>query len=319
MRKQIIFVVLFAMSSGFAAAQQPLQKRNLEPARGHYLQLSGMEKSAKADVEAMDTLKFPFDRSLAERRLSLKPIYLTEIKEENFDLPDPPANSSVQTRAELNYLLHLQQQRTEDEIRSALHKADIYYNPRISPGDSAYNHYRKNLFYIGRSIGTWFNPETLPKTADLMAQVWQDASYFIWMYKYKYLRVRPFVLEPSLQALQITNWAAYPSGHAANSYINAYIYQELAPQFKDIFIKDAYDMAHSREIIGVHYPSDSEASRIFARQFVNKLFEHPQFIKTFEAVKNEWEEKAKESFEKPVVSTTCKKENAKSCAKTCEE
>ena len=33
------------------------------------------------------------------------------------------------------------------------------------------------------------------------------------------------------------------------------------------------DMAHSREILGVHYPSDSEASRIFARQFVNKLFQ----------------------------------------------
>jgi Membrane-associated phospholipid phosphatase len=107
-----------------------------------------------------------------------------------------------------------------------------------------------------------------------MARVWQDASYFIWAMKYKYLRVRPYVLDSTIHNLEETNWAAYPSGHAANSYINAYLYQELAPEFSDIFLKDAYDMAHSREILGVHYPSDSEASRIFARQFVNKLFEN---------------------------------------------
>jgi acid phosphatase (class A) len=80
---------------------------------------------------------------------------------------------------------------------------------------------------------------------------------------------------------------------------NAYIYQELAPEFTDIFIKDAYDMAHSREIIGVHYPSDSEAGRIFARQFVNMLFQNEAFLKDFEAVKKEWAAKARETFVKP--------------------
>ena len=74
---------------------------------------------------------------------------------------------------------------------------------------------------------------------------------------------------------------------------------ELAPEFTDFFIKDAYDMAHSREIIGVHYPSDSEASRIFARQFVNMLFENDKFLKDFQKVKEELAMKAKESFLKP--------------------
>jgi acid phosphatase (class A) len=57
----------------------------------------------------------------------------------------------------------------------------------------------------------------------------------------------------------------------------AYIYQELLPEQTDLFVKNAYDMAYSREIIGVHYPSDSEAGRIFARQFVNYLLENPVF------------------------------------------
>ncbi len=170
---------------------------------------------------------------------------------------------------------------------------DVYYNLRVKPSDSTYARYRKNLFHIGRSIGSWFNPEILPVTADFMANVWQDASYFIWSLKYKYARIRPYVVDPAVKNLQETDWAAYPSGHAANSYINAYVYHELAPEFTDCFVK-AYDMAHSREILGVHYPSDSEASRIFARQFVNMLFQNKQFLEDLENAKKEWAVKGKE-------------------------
>ena len=97
-------------------------------------------------------------------------------------------------------------------------------------------------------------------------QITRHASFFMWSFKYKFLRIRPYVIAPALKNLENTNWAAYPSGHVFNSYVNAYIYQELAPEFTDVFVKDAYDMAHSREIIGVPFPSDSESSRILARQ-----------------------------------------------------
>ena len=205
--------------------------------------------------------------------------------------------------------------------------AGVFYSLKTKPGDSTYNYYRQNLFHVGRSIGNWFNPKDLPLTADLIAHVWQDASYFIWAFKYKYLRVRPYVLDPDINNLEETNWAAYPSGHAANSYVNAYIYQELAPEFFEVFIKDAYDMAHSREIIGVHYPSDSEASRMLAMQLVNKLFQNEKFMKDFEAVKKEWAVKAKERFQKPTLThheglkaaPTCgSKSTASACAKTCQ-
>jgi acid phosphatase (class A) len=129
-----------------------------------------------------------------------------------------------------------------------------------------------------------------------MAKVWQDASYFIWSLKFKYARVRPVVIDSRIKNLEETDWPAYPSGHASNSYINAFIYQELAPEFADFFVKDAYDMAHSREIIGVHYPSDSESGRIFARQFVDFLFQDPKFLEDFRKVQAEWSAKARESL-----------------------
>ena len=292
MRYALSIMLLFLFATAFT--QKNKQARPLDQTRGHYAQLSKLSKEPRAVNASWDTLHYPYYKDRAERRTSLKPIYLTDVAWEDFKVPNPPANSSLQTREELNYLLRLQEQRTTDDERSGLYKANVYYNLRTKPGDEHYDRYRKNLFYIGRSIGSWFNPNDLPVTADFMASVWQDASYYIWSFKDHFLRIRPYVLEPKLNNLEETDWAAYPSGHAANSYINAYIYQELAPEFKDVFIKDALDMAHSREIIGVHYPSDSETSRIFARNFVNKLFEKEKFRLAFEEVKKEWQEKARE-------------------------
>lgn len=317
--KNILFVFgLLLWHHSFLFAQPHEPNKILTPARGHYKNLAAYSPAPKNSQEEIDKQKFPFNAASAERARNLTPYYLQNITLDDITIPVPPANSSEQARAELNYLLRLQQQRTQADVESSLHMAGVFYNIRIKPEDSLYNNYRRNLFHIGRSIGTWFNPQDLPLTANLIANVWRDASYFIWGYKYKYLRIRPYVIEPTLKNLEDTNWAAYPSGHAANSYVNAYIYQELAPEFSDIFLKDAYDMAHSREIIGVHYPSDSEASRILARQIVNKLFQNEKFLIDFEKVKKEWEEKARENFKLPDLTQPVKLKPSSSCAKTCQ-
>lgn len=294
--KKLALILLLLAQPWFSNSQPQIPERALTPSRGHYKQLSAFDRSPQTAGAELDKLTFRYDAASAERRLSLMPIYLTSLTQQDFKVPDMPANSSSQTRAELDYLLSLQKFRTPEDIRASLHMAKVYYNSRVKPTDSTYARFRRNLFQIGRSIGTWFNPEALPVTTDMMANVWQDASYSIWQLKYTYARVRPCKLDPSIKNLEVTDWAAYPSGHAANSYINAYIYSELAPEFADYFIKDAYDMAHSREILGVHYPSDSEASRIFARQFVNKLFQNEKFLRDFENTRKEWATKAKEKL-----------------------
>jgi acid phosphatase (class A) len=281
----------------------------------YYSALETFDRSPARSGSELDQQKFPYDAGSAEKRLSLKPYYLDGVTLSEFQIPDPPANSSIQTRAELNYLLRLQNQRSPFDIQSSLAMAGIYYNPRITPADSSYAAYRKNLFHIGRSLGSWFNPENLPHTANLMANVWRDASFFIWSLKYKYLRVRPYVLDPRIDNLEETNWAAYPSGHAANSYINAYIFQELSPANRNIFLRDAYDMAHSREILGVHYPSDSEAARLFARQFVDRLLINKKFLGDLELARNEWKDKMSEDFAHPVETKTSKAPAESSCGK----
>src|SRR5688572_2097692 len=318
-------IVIIVFCSANAYCQR--QKFEQTPVKGYYKSLQSFSPKPATANEEIDKQKFPYDAASAEKRLGIKPYYLDQVKLEDFQIPDPPANSSEQTRAELNYLLQLQQQRSKLDVESSLYMAGVFYSLKTKPEDSTYSYYRQNLFHVGRSVGNWFNPKDLPLTADLIAHVWQDASYFIWAFKYKYLRVRPYVLDPDIDNLEETNWAAYPSGHAGNSYVNAYIYQELAPEFSEVFIKDAYDMAHSREIIGVHYPSDSEASRLLARQLVNKLFQNEKFLRDFALVKKEWAEKAKETFVKPQLTNkvglketpSCGSKTTTACAKTCQQ
>lgn len=285
-----LLVFLSAAAFGQSAGRSDVRFYNdqpPDPIRGHYLSLSQYSPEPAGERSAIDSLTYPVTAQDLERFKKRTTYYLTQ--SETFEIPAFPANSSVQTRKELDYLLQLQQQRFKEDMDMCLYMADVWYNPSFKPGDKEYPRMRRNLFFIGRSIGTWFNADSLPATASLIANSWADASFYIWKYKNQFARARPYVLEPELDNLQVTNWPAYPSGHAANSYVNAYIFLELAPEFKDVFIKDALDMAHSRERIGVHYPSDSEASRVLARQLVSKLFESPQFRQDFEKAKAEWE------------------------------
>ena len=79
--------------------------------------------------------------------------------------------------------------------------------------------------------------------------------------------------------------------------MNALVYSRLAPEYEDVFMKDAYDMAHSREILGVHFPTDAEASLALARQLVDQLFLNASFLTEFDRVKAEWAAKAKEKLD----------------------
>jgi acid phosphatase (class A) len=275
MKKEPVFVFLALLFCvGFTYGQDTV----VTAIRGHYKILAALDRRPASDHEAVDKLKFPFDPSFANKVLTEKPFYLQNISVEDFRLPDPPANSSAQTRAELDYLLALQHNRTPEDVRSSIYMSTVF----LTSGD------------VGRLIGYWVQPQKLPLTDSLFSNIAQDANYFLWSLKFKYERIRPYVLEPKIHDLEESFAASYPGGHVTYAYIYAYIYQELAPEFTDFFISNAYAMAHAREIMGVHYPSDNEAARIFARQFVNMLFRNKKFQEDFQQVKREWDSKTRQ-------------------------
>lgn len=293
--KKIFLTALSGLIAISAITQKAIQP---PPGWGHYKKLAAYSPAPIKGLESIDKLQFDLAEgetrvenldqapsSLIANGRARMPYYLSV--SEQFEITNPPVNSSAQTRAELDYLLQLQAQRSEEDKRAAAFYAGVYYRTAVKPGDNDYTVMRRNLFHIGRSIGTWFNADSLPITANLVANVWKDAEYIIWKYKNYFIRIRPYKIEPKLENLEETNWAAYPSGHATNSYVNAFLYSELLPEFTSFFIKDAYDMAHSREIIGVHYPSDSESGRLLAFQLIQRLMGNKQFKNDFNAALQE--------------------------------
>jgi len=270
--------ILFPFLS-FAQTGTAGYDKDLAPVRGNYKTFESLSPRPKAPNLDIDKLKFPFNQAWADKVLSVKPVYLTTVSVNDFKIPDPPANSSDQARAELNYLLSLQYNRTMEDITTSIYMSN---NPE-SPSD------------VGQQIGYWTDPQKLPLTDSLMDNVEKDGDFFLWSLKFKYARVRPYVVEPKIHDLEESRASSYPSGHVVYAYIRAFIYTELAPEFKDYFISKAYIMSRVRQIIGVHYPSDCEGSRIFARQFVNMLFENEKFRHDFENVKKEWAAKRDQS------------------------
>lgn len=282
-------ICLFGLFAALFVAASAQETRPLTPIRGYYKTLAALPPEPSKDRSNWDALQFPTDtkRWEAFQKTADRTFFLAE-NPELIKVPPPPANSSAQTFAELEYLYQLQLKRTHEDIRVSLYLNDILYSTALPETDSRYKLMQRNLFHIGRSIGTWFTPEKLPKTRLLMSRVRKDADYFIGYYKLKYARIRPYKLDARLKNLQEIEVEAYPSGHGTHAYVAAFVYQELAPEFEDIFVKDALDMAHSREILGVHYPSDSESARKLARDLVNLLLQNPKFQIELVEVKAEW-------------------------------
>jgi acid phosphatase (class A) len=268
--------ILFTLIFGYSYCQFDDGSSSSESnsARGYYKYLSSFSPLPINGHSDLDKIKFPFNESRANKILSEKPYYLRDVTLNDFTLPDPPANSSAETRQELNYLLSLQHDRTAEDIRSSLYMSSNF----LTPSD------------MGRIIGYWVETQKLPLTDSLMEKIASDGNFFLWSIKLKYNRPRPYMLDSKIHDLEESDAASYPSGHVTYAYIYAFVYKELAPEFKDYFISQAYDMSRARQIIGVHYPSDCEVSRIFARQLVDMLFKNKKFLADFQNVKNEWEQ-----------------------------
>ena len=289
--KTKLFLIFLSASSMVAA--QTVKQGNIKlprptvAAQGHYKHLE--KYPATSTNIATDKKQFPLQtmRPSYFNNLKLRAVYV-DVPIEIFNIGTMPANSSEQTKKELEYLHSLADTgRSKEKVQECLTFANVYYRVLAVASDTDYIVMRKNLFYLGRQLGDWFNPDSLPATANFMAKVWQDASYYTWALKFKYNRIRPYQLDTTLRQITNPNFPAYPSGHSANSYVAAYVYSELLPQFTELFTRNAFDMAFSREIIGVHFPSDSEAGRLLARQLVNLFLQTNSFRKDLSEAKKE--------------------------------
>lgn len=265
----------------------------LEPVSKHYKELATLSPSPNPNRANLESIEYPwaeYSKSAITNSL-LRTVYLSA--EDEAKLPGLikfPANSSDQTRAELDYLLKLQNSRTPAEITRAEFIANIGSFPNIiNPTDPDYTENRKNLFYIAKPVGEWFNNDSFPATTNLLMNCIQDIRATEFRLKRYFKRPRPYHLEPSLKPLARIQSPSFASGHTLWAFTEAFIFGEIIPDKREQFLNMAEEVRWSRELMGIHYPSDNEASRVIAWHLVKYWYNNPQFVADLEKAKIEWQ------------------------------
>jgi len=267
----------------------------LEPAKNHYAELMEYSDKPNPARAKLDEIKFPPAKYSSGTLIytMVAPHYLSPEQVSTLKTSlQFPASSSDQTRKELDYLLEWQEKRTRDqEYRSSNILAPIGYWPHADVLESheRYAENLKHLFYEGRTVmGEHVTVENYPATAQLMRGITKDMRIMEFTVKYHLMRPRPYHLEPKLNPLARISSPSYASGHTLWAYIQAFAWSELIPEKRKEFLDVAYEVGESREIMGIHYPSDEEAARILAHKMLTAMLSNEEFRQDLKNAKQEW-------------------------------
>ncbi|MFK7813468.1 MAG: phosphatase PAP2 family protein [Maribacter sp.] len=292
MQKTLLLLLLVQSATIFAQSLHPL-----ESVTNHYEDFQKLSATPSAERAALDSINYlPSSYSpVALLYMMLSPAYLSEGQINALkNSVKHPANSSDQTKAELNYLLDWEGKRTKaQEVRTAEVLAPVGYWPHVNvmKDNEGYEENRRHLFFEGRTVlGNECTPDNYPATTKLLEGITKDMRIMEFTVKYHLLRPRPYHLEPKLKPLAIMSSPSFASGHTLWAYIHAFAWSELMPAKRKQFLDLAYEIGESREIMGIHYPSDDEAARVLAHGMLSAMWSNPVFMKDFKAAKLEWKE-----------------------------
>ncbi|MEO8320683.1 MAG: phosphatase PAP2 family protein [Bradyrhizobium sp.] len=109
-------------------------------------------------------------------------------------------------------------------------------------------------------------------------------------------RPRPSQLSPSLMPpIDVPGHASYPSGHATESYLLAGMLAKIVPAAANLtdpnsapLLRLAERVARNREVMGLHYPSDSKAGKYLGAQTLPLLLHCPSVVKLLGVAQGEW-------------------------------
>jgi len=115
-----------------------------------------------------------------------------------------------------------------------------------------------------------FNLQTHPYTYYLTASALRVGQYLCMYYKGRFNRPRPIRLDPSiLSPIDPPGHPSYPSGHAIQAFLIALCLEQVVPVALGTGLTAGHSpfrllaerIAKLREVLGVHYPTDTIAGR----------------------------------------------------------
>jgi len=168
---------------------------------------------------------------------------LIKAKAEDAPVQVPPANSSAETRMELQRMI-----------------ADI---ANVEGGKRAKKvaKYDEDILW---AFEKYCKKHDLEYNKKFFEQLIDDSSFVIIKLKYKYNRPRPFQLAPVLglkldaAEAKTAGSPSFPSGHAVQSQLVADVLSKIYPVHHAAFEAISDKATYSRYIGGLHFPSDIE-------------------------------------------------------------
>lgn len=175
------------------------------------------------------------------------------------NLPKPPDN-----RIESLYIQRLQTQL--DEPRKQRIKEQVDFN---------YTYFHKL--------------EDKPKTQHLCDLIQNELVTVILAKKLKFDRVRPSFVNNNIKlVIENPKHPAYPSGHATQSHLFAYVLASLDSVNGKQYIATAKEVTVNREYAGVHYRSDSYVGKLLAKAMIKELVKNDKFVAMYMNSAEEW-------------------------------
>lgn len=116
--------------------------------------------------------------------------------------------------------------------------------------------------------------------------------------KAAYNRTRPFVYfnEPTMvpkDEEELRNNGSYPSGHTIKAWGMALVLCEINPDAQDALYQLGYEWGQSRVIVGFHWQSDVDASRLLAAACYARLHTCKAFLDDMKAAQKEFKKLTK--------------------------
>ncbi|NKJ01380.1 phosphatase PAP2 family protein [Novosphingobium sp. SG707] len=131
----------------------------------------------------------------------------------------------------------------------------------------------------------------MPATWNLLVAIEEEANAVIGAGKDEFARPRPYQADPTMPTCKAVkpgkSQRSYPSGHASVGYSMGWALARLAPQRAEAVLTRADDYALGRWLCGVHYPSDTSASRGAAMVVAERLLADPRLAVQVAAARTE--------------------------------
>ncbi len=129
-----------------------------------------------------------------------------------------------------------------------------------------------------------------PASVRLLERMDRELKRALMAQKLRFDRVRPSFVDEAVE-LVVPNPAhpAYPSGHAAQGLFYGEVFAAWEPHRAEEHRRIAIEVGRNREYAGVHYPSDTQAGRAFARYVIARCLGSEVFLRWWSDAAKEWE------------------------------